>query len=60
MEEKYGIGTKHITNEGYEIEIIEKLEHPMRKIRFENGYEFVTNCSNIKKGGICKTFLLLF
>ena len=52
MAEKFGVGTKHITNEGYEIEIVEKIDYNRRRIRFENGYEFTTNCSNINEGRI--------
>lgn len=50
--EKYGIGTKHTTNEGCLVEIVEKLEYPMRKVRFENGYEVDTSYSNIRYGKI--------
>ena len=39
MANKYGVGTKHITNEGYEVEIIEKIDYKKRIIKFKNGYE---------------------
>lgn len=52
MTEKYAVGKKFITNYGYEIEIIEKLEHPMRKIRFDNGYEIIVFMQAIKTGKI--------
>lgn len=51
-QEKYGIGTRHKTNEGYEIEIIEKLNNDKRKVRFENGYEAIIDHSNISRGNI--------
>ena len=52
MVEKYGVGAKFKTNEGYEIEIVEKLEYPMRRVRFENGHEVVTDYSSIRTGNI--------
>ena len=52
MEEKYGVGKKFKTNEGYEIEIVEKLKGTKRKVRFENGYEVITYMHNIESGNI--------
>ena len=51
-EEKYGIGTKHLTNEGYWVEVVEKLVGFKRKVRFENGYETINALQNIRAGGI--------
>lgn len=50
--EKYGVGTKHITNEGYEIEVVEKINRIRRRIIFEDGYEIKVKCSNIGAGTI--------
>ena len=52
MAEKYGIGTKHMTKEGYELEIVEKLENDKRRIRFKNGYKIEVFIHNIKTGNI--------
>ena len=49
---KYGVGTKHLTNEGYEIEIIEKMGHGKRRVRFENGHEVICERTNIGTGHI--------
>lgn len=50
--EKYGIGKKFITNEGYEVEIVEKFKGVKRKVRFDNGHEVITECSVIDKESI--------
>ena len=55
-EEKFGIGKRFITNEGYEIEIVEKLEHPYRKIKFNNGHEMKSQMTHIIKGAISNPF----
>lgn len=52
MIDKYRIGTKHITNEGYEVEIVEKLENDRRKVKFESGYESVVHRHTITQGAI--------
>lgn len=52
MEYKYEVGDKHRTNEGYLVEIVEKLKYPMRRIRFENGYEVVGDVSAITRGSV--------
>ena len=51
-DEKYGVGSKHTTNEGYEVEIVEKLKYPMRKVRFENGYEVIVFIEAITRRSI--------
>ena len=51
-EEKFGVGTKHTTSEGCEIEIVGKINVLRRRVRFENGYEIVGDMSAIKKGNI--------
>ena len=50
--EKYGVGAKHITNEGYEIEVVEKLENDKRRVIFEDGYEVIVFIHHIKTGKI--------
>ena len=52
MVEKYGVGTKCITNEGYKFEVVEKIDVRKRIIRFDNGYEIVVHTSAIIKGKI--------
>ena len=52
MADKYGVGTKHKTNEGCWIEILEKLKGKKMIVRFENGYEVEADYSNIRKGAI--------
>ena len=51
-EEKFGVGTKHLTKEGHEIEIVGKISGDKRRLRFKNGHEVETGCSNIRKGMI--------
>ena len=48
--EKYAVGTKHMTKEGHEMEIIEKLKNGRRMVRFEDGYEVDTTLTSISKG----------
>lgn len=50
--EKYGIGKRFTTNEGYEVEIVEKLENAKRRIKFENGYEIEVFVYPIRIGAI--------
>lgn len=52
--EVYGIGKKFKTNEGYEIEIIEKAPNSRRKIMFLDEYKFicVSKVTHIRKGQI--------
>lgn len=52
MTEKYGIGKRFVTNEGYEIEIIEKMKQGKRRVRFKNGYEIICERTNIGLGHI--------
>lgn len=52
MIEKYGVGTKYMTNEGCWVEVIEKLDRFKRKVKFENGYEIISRCADIFKGKI--------
>ena len=52
MVEKYGVGTRHITNEGCWVGIVEKLEGRKRKVKFENGCEVVTHTGIIIQGKI--------
>lgn len=52
MVEKYGIGKKFITNEGYEVEIVEKIGYHKRRIKFENGYEVLVFSKAIEEGRI--------
>lgn len=49
--DKY-IGKKFLTNEGYEIEIIEYKNAQEVTVRFENGYTVTRNTRNIEKGNI--------
>ena len=50
--DKYGVGNKFITNDGCEIEIIEKLNGIKRKVRFSDGViKYVSSC-NIRTGQI--------
>ena len=51
-EEKYGVGKRFITGEGYEIEIVEKLEKDKRKVRLESGHEIDVCIANIYSGTI--------
>lgn len=46
------LGTRHITNEGYEIEIIEYNGYKDCKVLFENGHIKSTNIQQIKNGQI--------
>lgn len=50
--EKYGVGSKHITNEGYEIEIVEKIDYKKRRIKFENGHEVEVYINDVGTGTI--------
>ena len=49
---KYDVGRKFKTNEGYEIEIVEKVDKKRRRIRFENGCEVIVFIHHIKTGKI--------
>ena len=51
-EEKFGVGTKHTTSEGCEIEIVGKINVLRRRVRFENGYEVGVKYSNVGTGSI--------
>ena len=53
--EKFGVGSKYITNEGYEVEIVEiveKLNNDKRKVRFKDGYEVEVFVQAIRTGQI--------
>lgn len=50
--EKYGVGAKFITNEGYEVEIVEKIDRNKRKVRFESGHEVEAHIKSIGAGKI--------
>ena len=54
MVEKYGVGSIHKTNEGYNIEIIEKTSFGTRRIKFLDNFEYERNvyCSDISSGKI--------
>lgn len=43
--EKFGIGTVHITNEGYSVEVIEKLNKNKRTVVFLDEYRAVLTCN---------------
>lgn len=51
-DEKYGVGKKFKTNEGYLVEVVEKINWDKRRIRFENGYEVEANRKEIGAGKI--------
>lgn len=46
------IGKKYITNEGYEIEIIDYKTAEEVTVKFENGYTVTRNTRNIQKGNV--------
>ena len=52
LEERYYVGSKHKTNEGYVAEVIEKFPKDLRKIRFNDTYntEILTYGTNLGKG----------
>ena len=52
MGNKYEVGTKHMTNEGYLVEIVDKIDVLRRKVRFEDGYEVIVKCYNVGAGNI--------
>lgn len=57
-EEKYRVGNKFITNEGYEIEIIEKVNPVYRMIEFNDEFRHVCKAkiSHIGTGGISNPY----
>lgn len=46
------LGTKHITNEGYEIEVIQYNNYHNCKVLFSNGHTKTTNIQQIKSGQV--------
>ena len=52
LEERYYVGSKHKTHEGYVAEVIEKFPKDLRKIRFNDTYntEILTYGTNLGKG----------
>ena len=51
-DEKYGVGKKFKTNEGYLVEVVEKINNGRRKIKFENGYETMAKYYDIGEGRV--------
>lgn len=52
MTEKYEVGTKHLTNDGYLVEIVDKIDYTKRRIKFENEYEVEVFVQAINSGKI--------
>ena len=54
LEERYYVGSKHKTNEGYVAEVIEKFPKGLRKIRFNDTHstEILTHSTNLGRGSV--------
>ena len=51
-EEKYGIGTIHNTNEGYKVQVIEKLGEMSRVVKFLDDFGAIITTSSLRTGKV--------